>query len=88
MNQTIERLWNGTLEPCKTCGCGDSEIHELVALTHRNRDALLQTLNDTQRDSFKKYADCFEEYTDLLSAHAFHDGFCLAVRFTSEAFSA
>lgn len=88
MNQTIERLWNGTLEPCKTCGCGDFEIDELIALMQRNRDALLQTLNDTQRDSFEKYADCSEEYTYLLSAHAFHDSFCLAVGFTAEAFSA
>lgn len=85
MKQTIEHLWNGTVTPCSDCGNGDPEIDDLLDLIQRNRDSLILTLNQQQNEIFEKYLDCAEEYTYLLSAHAFSDGFCLAAKLMTEA---
>ena len=88
MNPTLERLWNGTLTPCKNCGNCDPEIHTLIMLMQRNRDALLKELPPQGKELFQKYMDSSEEYTYLLTAHAFSDGFSLATKLIAESISA
>lgn len=87
MNSITERLWNGTLSPCHDCGSSDPEVKDLLDLMQRNSDALMQILSPQQQEFFQKYQDCGEEYCYLISAHAFSDGFSLAVRLMAEAMS-
>ena len=85
MKQTIEDLWYGNIAPVERCGVGDPEIKELIHLIERNKTALSDSLNDLQRHTFEKLLDCVEEYQDLVSSHAFCDGFSLAGRLFAEA---
>ena len=87
MNPVTERLWNGTLTPCRDCGSCDPEIKNLMELMQRNHDALMSLLAAPQQELFQKYQDCAKEYGYLISAHAFQDGFSLAVRLMTEAMS-
>ena len=87
MNPVTERLWNGTLTPCHDCSSCDPEVKNLMELMQRNSDALMSLLTVPQQELFRKYQDCTTEYGYLISAHAFNDGFSLAVRLMAEAMS-
>lgn len=87
MKQTIEKLWNGHIQPCENCGEADPQILELVALIDRNRNDLSRSLNNQQKSSFEKYIGCSEEYCYLITAQAFQDGFSLACKLLSESLS-
>jgi len=87
MKHTIENLWNGALAPCEKCGENDPEVKNMARLIERNREDLQKELNDRQRERLKGYTSCYEEYIYLIGAHAFSEGFSLASRLLTEAFS-
>lgn len=85
LKPNLEFLWSEGVMPSQTCGVGDPQIEELVILLDRNRSALEPGFSETQKKMFEAYADCADEFAYLLSAHAFSDGFSLAVRLLTEA---
>lgn len=85
MKNLLEELWNGCIKPGEKCGDENGKIKELTELMEKNKDALNQNLNACQKEMFKKYQDCVEEYLYLMTAEAFGDGFCLASRLLTEA---
>ena len=85
MKPAIEDLWNGSIVSAENCGVGDPEIENLVMLMERHKLQLDKELGQTQRNVFEKYADCAEEYAQLLCKCAFGEGFCLASRLMAEA---
>ena len=85
MKHTIEDLWYGNIATSENCGVNDPEIEKLVCLIERNKDKLNKVLCDPQKQLLEKLLSCSDEFTQLLSARAFCDGFCLASRLLTEA---
>ncbi len=78
MTMLFEQLWNGQIAPCKNCGRNDPEVQNLAALMERNKSALEHALGERQKELLKAYGACCDEYTYLITIHAFHQGFSLA----------
>lgn len=87
MKRNIDNLWHGNLSPAENCGVHHPEIERLALLIEKNRETLDRELVQQQNDAFQKYTDYYDEYTYLITAQAFSDGFCLACKLLSEAFS-
>ena len=87
MKTTIELLWNGQINPGEKCRTNDPEIDNLIALLDKNKEILETELSPQQKRRFKTYSDCAEEYISLISMHSFCEGFSLAAKLFSEAFS-
>lgn len=85
MTKTIERLWSGELEPVKYLGTDNSDLRRLEHLAERNFRKLNNSLNENQREDFKKFNDCIEEYIFLMNELAFCDGFSFGAKIVSEA---
>lgn len=83
----IKELWRGNLQPIAKIGDGMRNIAELESLKERNREQLLKLLGDKNADIFKRYIDCADEYTHLISEQAFYEGFCIGMRMSSESIS-
>lgn len=79
----LEELWYGNIKPCE-----DKEVSieekELVELMARHQEYLTSTLKEKELDAFKKYVECFDEYTSQVECQAFEIGFKLAVRLLTE----
>ena len=87
MQSILEKLWNGTLSPITACGTGSAEVEELTQLMQRNKSELTKNLTPQQSGLFSRYCDCADEYLYFISLYAFREGFCLAAKLMSEAFS-
>ena len=84
MKQAIGRLWSGDIVPAEICGAGHPEIEKLVMLIEKHKRRLEQELGQQQKAVFGKYADCAEEYAQMLAECAFTEGFCIACRLVAE----
>lgn len=87
MKQSIQDLWIGNIAPSETCGVGDPQIERLIIMMERNKDDLIQTLHDQQKEILNKYTACTDEYTYLITMQSFVEGFCLAAKLFTEALS-
>jgi hypothetical protein len=87
MKTILSELWHGNLEPVATCGMGEKEIRQLVALMEKNSSRLQATLNEEEKDLFEKYIDTRMEYELHLEESAFSQGFSLAVQMLCASFS-
>ena len=84
-NNTITDLWNGNIAPCEHCGAHDPVANQLISLIERNRESLCGELNESQKETFRKYLDCSEEYLLRMLELSFAEGFALASKLTIEA---
>lgn len=75
----LEELWYGNIKPCEDKEISDEE-KKLVELMARHQEYLTSTLKGKELDEFKKYVECYDEYTSLVECQAFEIGFKLAVR--------
>lgn len=85
MQSILTELWNGNIAPMERYGQNDREINNLTKLIEKNESNLITTLNDDQKITFEKYTDCLDEYSSLMTQHAFCQGFRLGCRFLTEA---
>ncbi len=69
----------------ENCGVNGPEINKVILLMERHREILQGDLVKPQKDTFDKYAECSDEYAELISEQAFCAGFSLASRLLSEA---
>lgn len=87
MKRTLEKLWNGNIAPWECCGTKDPEIENLIELIEKNKASLSNDLGQQQTATLQKYCDCYDEYSYLITVHAFCDGFSLACKLLTEALS-
>lgn len=87
MKPILEKLWNGRIAPAESCGEYDPEIKELAVLIEQNRDCLEKALGEQQKAILEKYIGCCEEYSYLITARAFCEGFSLASKLLMQALS-
>ena len=84
MLNILTQMLNGQVKPLEEIGKDCREIDEVSGFAERNYDTLYKTLNDEQKEIFKKYSDCVEEYYTLLIDEAFSVGFSLSTRILTE----
>lgn len=88
MKNTLTALWSGNLVPIEAFGVGNTKMEDLLRLSHRNREKLLQMLSKEQRSVFERYISLTEEYTARAAEQAFCDGFSLGCKILVDALSA
>ncbi len=84
MISILTEILNGQVKPLEEIGKDCRAIDEVSDFVERNSDNLYKTLNDEQKEIFKKYNDCVEEYYTLLIDEAFSVGFSLSTRILTE----
>ncbi|HCI60540.1 MAG TPA: hypothetical protein DE313_06985 [Ruminococcus sp.] len=80
----LEDLYYGNLFPHEKCAKLDDEIKELLGLLNRNKEKLIATLSDEQKETFEKYKDCKQEISEICERNAFLNGFRLGARIIIE----
>ncbi len=56
MSNTIEKLWNGQIEPAQTVGRHNEEQESLERLTARNDEHLKRLLSEDAKEVFENIA--------------------------------
>ena len=80
----LEDLWYGNIDPHETILSGDQRFKNLLARMGRNRDNLIDTLTEQQKETLSKYDDAVNEMHSLAEQSAFRYGFALGVRLMAE----
>ena len=84
--KTIDELWYGNISPFEQCTRGDKRLKELLPLVARNRDELVRSLTDNQKETLEKYEETMNEMYSVSERDAFSYGFRLGVRLMAESF--
>ena len=86
MSNIISNFWYGNIRPAEKSGLDNPEIKEIEKVLSENYHRLVKTFNEEQKLLFEKYIENTNENLCLVEEQAFCDGFCLGVKFFSEAF--
>ena len=84
MSETLKDLWNGNIAPCEHCGAHDPVLNELSMQIENHREALRRAMTEEQRELFRTFLDCSEDYLLRMLELAFCDGFTLGVKLMME----
>jgi hypothetical protein len=84
----LEELWYGNIAPNERYLRNSAEYKKLLELLARNQDALLSRLNDEEKATFEKYADCMNEMACITEQDAFIKGFTLGAKIIIEVMTA
>ena len=86
MKNTLEELWYGNIIPMEHSIGDNAYIKKLINLMGKNRENLLETLNDSQKELLAKYDDTVNEMYAEIEKDAFMYGFRLGGRIVSDTF--
>ena len=84
MKSIINELWLGNIDPQNDSRNNSQKIKELMEYMARHYEKLNQMMSDEQKETFKKFDDCWSEYISLAEAAIFEYAFLLGARFTME----
>ncbi len=79
----LQELWYGNIRPNENKEITEEE-RKLIELISKHQDKLENSLDDDILEEFKKYIECFEEYSMLMECQAFEIGFKLAIKMLTE----
>ena len=82
----LDELWYGNIAPFEQSMSGDKRFAELLKLVNQNREGLVGTLMDKQKETLEKYEETMNEMYNVTERDAFSYGFRLGARLMSEAF--
>ena len=80
----LEELWYGNVEPAEYDASPCEEYKELLQLISRNKEKLLVTMTDNQKDLFSRYTDCAQELQEMAEHLLFQNSFKLGARMMLE----
>jgi len=80
----IDELWYGNIAPFEQSTLGDKRFTELLKLVNQDREELVGTLMDKQKETLEKYEETANEMYSVTEREAFSYGFRLGVRLMSE----
>lgn len=83
----LEELYLGNIRPDVKFYGMDSQFAELARLRERNREKLIESLNDGEKETFEKFNDAQAEIDGITHYEKFTYGFRLGVLLTTEAFT-
>lgn len=84
MKSILEDLWYSNVFSKIVCQHQQKEINELLNYIKRHRTELEDSLTDRQKESFKKYNDCYDELNAINERQIFLYAFKLGARITIE----
>ena len=82
----LDELWYGNIAPFEQSTSGDKRFAELLKLVNQDREELVGTLMDKQKETLEKYEETVNEMYSVTEREAFSYGFRLGVRLMTEAF--
>ena len=82
----IGELWYGNIAPFEQSTLGNKRFAELLKLVNQDREELVRTLMDNQKETLEKYEETVNEMYSVTEREAFSYGFRLGVRLMTEAF--
>lgn len=82
----LEDLWFGRIYPAENPLSKNSKVKELAELVTRNKDQLLATLNEQEKDRFERLCDCQSELEQVTECETFIAGFRLAAQMMAAVF--
>ena len=82
----IDELWYGNIAPFEQSTLGNKRFAELLKLVNQDREELVRTLMDKQKETLEKYEETVNEMYSVTERDAFSYGFRLGVRLMAEAF--
>ena len=82
----LDELWYGNIAPFEQSTRGDKRFAELLKLVNQDREELVRTLMDKQKETLEKYEETMNEMYSVTERDAFSYGFRLGVRLMAEAF--
>ncbi|MBQ8382948.1 MAG: hypothetical protein IJX47_07085 [Clostridia bacterium] len=84
MKNTLIDLWNGNLS-LNEYTIHSEEAKQLIGYLEKHHSALSVVLNESGKESLRRFADCYDELLELESENAFVQGFSLAAKLFTEA---
>ena len=84
MKSVINELWLGNINPQTDSRNNSKEMKELMEYMTRHHEKLNQTMSDEQKETFKKFDDCWSEYMSLAEAAIFEYAFKLGMQIAIE----
>ena len=85
MRSIIEELYYGNISPTDRDVVKGGAYSHILQLLTRNEEALMETLTQTQQETFEKFKDCASELGDKNEMMSFVLGFKLGMRLAGEA---
>ena len=82
----LDELWYGNIAPFEQCSRGDKRFAEMLKLVNQNREELVRSLTDNQKETLEKYEETVNEMYNVTERDAFSYGFRLGARLMTEAF--
>jgi len=82
----LEELYYGNIRPDVKFYGKDSPFIELARLREKNRENLLKSLNESEKETFEKFNDEQSEIDDITHYQKFTYGFRLGVLLMAETF--
>ena len=82
----LDELWYGNIAPFEQSTLGNKRFAELLKLVNQDREELVRTLMDKQKETLEKYEETVNEMYSVTEREAFSYGFRLGVRLMTEAF--
>ena len=83
----LEELYYGNIRPDVKFYGKDSPFVELARLREKNRENLLKSLNESEKETFEKFNDAQSEMGNMTHYQKFTYGFRLGVLLMAEAFT-
>lgn len=80
----LEEFWHGNIEPTEYDTNSCKEYKEVLCLIARNKEKLLATMTDDQKELFSRYTDAVREYQTMAECLLFRNSFKLGARMMLE----
>lgn len=80
----LEEFWYGNIEPTEYDTNSCKEYKEVLCLIARNKEKLLATMTDDQKELFSRYTDAVREYQTMAECLLFRNSFKLGARMMLE----
>ncbi len=84
MKSVLEELWYGNIYPPDSCRIATKEGKELMGYIADHHENLQKTLDDKQKELFKKFDDCYGELSGIQEREIFKFAFRLGARIAIE----
>lgn len=81
MPRLLEEFWFGNVHPNERKFYRQKEFNQILELLVRNEKTLIDTLNESEKETFTKYRECCDELSQISECEIFINGFKLGARF-------
>ena len=83
----LEEFWYGNLHPSEKKFRRQTEFDKILKLLVRHEEKLMDSLNESEKETFEKYRECCGELSDISNCEIFINGFKLGARFIIECYN-